>query len=112
MRYFAPVCRTHFRSTTRQTATRIGVPIKTLRRWLEGPAGLSPRSPDLVYASGRLSDARVKFKKLKSQEFVIGCYTLPEGSRKYFGSLLVGYQSASGLLFAGRVGHWLLKKGY
>jgi hypothetical protein len=35
---------------------------------------------------------------------VIGGYTLPEGSRKYFGSLLVGYNSPEGLQFAGRVG--------
>ena len=50
------------------------------------------------------SGARVKFKITKSQEFVIGGYTLPEGSRKYFGSLLVGYNSLDGLRFAGRVG--------
>jgi bifunctional non-homologous end joining protein LigD len=35
---------------------------------------------------------------------VIGGYTLPEGSRKYFGSLIVGYQGPNGLVFAGRVG--------
>jgi ATP-dependent DNA ligase len=35
---------------------------------------------------------------------VIGGYTLPEGGRKYFGSLLVGYNSPNGLPFAGRVG--------
>jgi hypothetical protein len=31
-------------------------------------------------------------------------YTPPEGSRKYFGALLVGYYAPEGLLFAGRVG--------
>ena len=56
-----------------------------------------------VYESGRRSGAWVKFKITKSQEFVIGGYTLPEGNRKYFGSLLVGYQSPEGLVFAGRV---------
>jgi ATP dependent DNA ligase-like protein len=35
---------------------------------------------------------------------VIGGYTIPEGNRKYFGSLLVGYQSPADLRFAGRVG--------
>jgi bifunctional non-homologous end joining protein LigD len=35
---------------------------------------------------------------------VIGGYTPPEGSRLYFGSLLVGYYTQEGLLFAGRVG--------
>src|SRR5262249_1048324 len=33
-----------------------------------------------------------------------GGYTLPEGNRSYFGSLLVGYQNPKGLVFAGRVG--------
>ena len=34
---------------------------------------------------------------------VIGGYTLPVGNRRYFNSLLVGYQGP-GLLFAGKVG--------
>jgi bifunctional non-homologous end joining protein LigD len=66
--------------------------------------GLIAKKPDSVYESGRRSGAWVKFKITKSQEFVIGGYTPPEGSRKYFGSLIVGYQSPRGLLFAGRVG--------
>ena len=35
---------------------------------------------------------------------MIGGYTPPEGVRKYFGALLVGYYGTGGLLFAGRVG--------
>jgi bifunctional non-homologous end joining protein LigD len=65
---------------------------------------LIAKKPDSVYESGRRSGAWVKFKITKSQEFVIGGYTLPEGSRKYFGSLIVGYQGPNGLVFAGRVG--------
>jgi bifunctional non-homologous end joining protein LigD len=57
-----------------------------------------------VYESGRRSGAWVKFKIAKSQEFVIGGYTLPEGGRKYFGSILVGCHSPDGLVFVGRVG--------
>jgi bifunctional non-homologous end joining protein LigD len=57
-----------------------------------------------VYESGRRSGAWVKVKLTRVQEFVIGGYTLPEGSRKYFGSLLVGCYGPDGLLFAGRVG--------
>jgi bifunctional non-homologous end joining protein LigD len=64
----------------------------------------SPKKRDSVYESGRRSGAWVKFKITKNQEFVIGGYTLAEGSRSHFGSLLVGYQSPNGLLFAGRVG--------
>jgi len=69
-----------------------------------GLEGLVAKRPNSVYESGRRSGAWVKFKITKSQEFVIGGYTLPEGGRKYFGSLLVGYHSADGLVFAGRVG--------
>ena len=35
---------------------------------------------------------------------VIGGYTLPVGNRRYFDSLLVGYQGSEGLLFTGKVG--------
>src|SRR6516165_5175276 len=69
-----------------------------------GLEGLVAKKPNSVYESGRRSGAWVKFKITKSQEFVIGGYTLPEGNRKYFGSLLVGYNSPDGLMFAGRVG--------
>jgi bifunctional non-homologous end joining protein LigD len=43
-------------------------------------------------------------KLIQQQEFVIGGYTPHEGSRKYFGALLVGSYGEEGLLFAGRVG--------
>jgi bifunctional non-homologous end joining protein LigD len=69
-----------------------------------GLEGLVAKKPNSVYESGRRSGAWVKYKITKAQEFVIGGYTLPEGSRKYFGSLLVGYNSPDGLVFAGRVG--------
>jgi bifunctional non-homologous end joining protein LigD len=69
-----------------------------------GLEGLVAKKPNSVYESGRRSGAWVKYKITKSQEFVIGGYTLPEGSRSHFGSLLVGYNSPFGLRFAGRVG--------
>ena len=69
-----------------------------------GLEGLVAKKPNSVYESGRRSGAWVKFKITKSQEFVIGGYTLPEGARSNFGSLLVGYHSPDGLKFAGRVG--------
>ena len=69
-----------------------------------GLEGLVAKRKSSVYESGRRNGAWVKFKITKAQEFVIGGYTLPEGSRSHFGSLLVGYQSPEGLMFAGRVG--------
>ncbi len=69
-----------------------------------GLEGLIAKRPDSVYEPGRCSGAWVKVKLTQTQEFVIGGYTPPEGSRKHFGALLVGYYGSSGLLFAGRVG--------
>jgi bifunctional non-homologous end joining protein LigD len=66
--------------------------------------GLIAKRPDSLYESGRCSSAWVKVKLTQEQGFVIGGYTPPEGSRKYFGALLVGYYGPEGLLFAGRVG--------
>jgi bifunctional non-homologous end joining protein LigD len=54
--------------------------------------------------AGQRSGSWVKVKLTLQQEFVIGGYTPPEGSRKYFGALLVGYYGPEGLLFAGRDG--------
>ena len=69
-----------------------------------GLEGLVAKRLNSRYESGRRSGAWVKIKLTLSQEFVIGGYTLPEGNRRYFGSLLVGYNSPDGLRFAGRVG--------
>jgi len=44
-----------------------------------GLEGLVAKRPNSVYESGRRSGAWVKFKTTKSQEFVIGGYTLPQG---------------------------------
>src|SRR5262249_47427190 len=44
-----------------------------------GLEGLVAKKPNSLYESGRRSGAWVKFKITKTQEFVIGGYTLPEG---------------------------------
>jgi bifunctional non-homologous end joining protein LigD len=66
--------------------------------------GLTAKRPDSPYEPGRRSGAWVKVKLTQEQEFVIGGYTPPEGSRRYFGALLIGYYGTGGLLFAGRAG--------
>src|SRR5216117_1254336 len=71
------------------------------RRGLEGIIGKQPNS---VYESGRRSGAWIKLKCVNEQEFVIGGYTPPQGSRKYFGAILVGYYKNRDLVFAGKVG--------
>jgi bifunctional non-homologous end joining protein LigD len=71
------------------------------RRGLEGLIGKQRNS---VYEPGRRSGAWIKLKTVHQQEFVIGGYTPPAGSRKYFGAILVGYYDGGKLKFAGKVG--------
>jgi bifunctional non-homologous end joining protein LigD len=66
--------------------------------------GFIAKRPDSLYEAGRRSGAWVKVKLTQQQEFVIGGYTPPDSSRKYFGALLIGYYGSDGPLFAGRVG--------
>jgi len=57
-----------------------------------------------VYTSGR-SASWIKLKCRRRQDFVIGGYTPPKGSRSGFGAILVGfYDEAGKLRFAGKVG--------
>ena len=56
------------------------------------------------YEAGKRTGAWVKIKLYQEQEFVIGGYTEPEGSRKHFGALLVGFYEGKSFKFAGRVG--------
>jgi bifunctional non-homologous end joining protein LigD len=71
------------------------------RRGLEGIIG---KHRDSVYEPGRRSGAWIKLKCVNEQEFVIGGYTPPGGSRKHFGAILVGYYKNDHLMFAGKVG--------
>ena len=71
------------------------------RRGLEGIVGKRRNS---IYEPGRRSGAWIKLKCVREQEFVIGGYTPPQGSRKHFGAILVGYYESKKLVFAGKVG--------
>ena len=69
-----------------------------------GVEGIVSKRRDAPYQTGR-SKSWLKTKCLLRQEFVIGGYTDPEGSRVGLGSLLIGVHDAEGGLdFAGKVG--------
>jgi bifunctional non-homologous end joining protein LigD len=69
-----------------------------------GWEGLVVKRGDAPYRAGRSRDW-LKFKCQDSQEFVIGGYTDPKGSRTGFGALLLGYYDGDGTLaYAGKVG--------
>ncbi|MGN5352719.1 DNA ligase D [Ralstonia sp. L16] len=68
---------------------------------LEGVIG---KRADAPYRAGR-SPAWIKLKCGQRQEFVIGGYSAPKGSRSGFGALLLGvYDDEGKLRYAGRVG--------
>ncbi len=71
------------------------------RRRLEGIIGKLRNS---VYEPDRRSGAWIKLKCVNEQEFVIGGYTPPQGARKHFGAILVGYYKDRDLVFAGKAG--------
>lgn len=69
----------------------------------QGWEGLIAKRADRAYRGGRSRDW-LKFKCVADQEFVVGGFTEPQGSRTGFGALLVGYYEAGQLRYAGKVG--------
>ena len=69
----------------------------------KGWEGVIAKRADAPYEHRR-SPNWLKFKCVNEQEFVIGGYTDPKGSRKGFGALLIGYYEGSDLRYAGKVG--------
>lgn len=69
----------------------------------KGWEGLIAKRADSSYTHGRSRDW-LKFKCVNRQELVVGGYTDPQGSRKCFGALLLGYYEGDELRYAGRVG--------
>ena len=70
----------------------------------QGGEGLIGKRAASPYVRGRSPDW-VKLKCVNAEEFVIGGWTDPKGSREVLGALLVGYYDRAGKLqFAGKVG--------
>ena len=69
-----------------------------------GLEGVIAKRRSAVYRSARSADW-IKLKCSQRQEFVIGGYTDPQGTRSGFGALLLGVHDAEGVLrYAGDVG--------
>jgi bifunctional non-homologous end joining protein LigD len=66
--------------------------------------GIVSKRRDSAYRPGRGLDW-LKVKCSQREEFVIGGFTAPGGSRDHFGAILIGYHDQAGkLVYAGRVG--------
>ncbi|HEY7575839.1 MAG TPA: non-homologous end-joining DNA ligase [Thermoanaerobaculia bacterium] len=70
------------------------------KRGFEGMVGKDDASP---YREGR-STHWLKVKAKQEEEFVIGGYTQPAGTRSHFGALLLGAHRNSDLVYVGSVG--------
>jgi DNA ligase D-like protein (predicted ligase) len=69
----------------------------------KGWEGLIAKRAESPYVHGRSGDW-LKLKCSFEQELVIGGFTPPQGSRRHFGALLVGYHEQGELRYAGKVG--------
>jgi bifunctional non-homologous end joining protein LigD len=69
----------------------------------KGFEGLIAKDLSSKYASGR-SPAWLKVKVRKEDEFVIGGFTAPSGTRHFFGALLLGVYTRGKLEYVGKVG--------
>lgn len=68
-----------------------------------GDEGVIAKLAESRYDGGR-SKNWLKFKCVRDQEFVVGGYTGPKGSRVELGALLLGYYDGRDLVYAGKVG--------
>ena len=68
-----------------------------------GVEGIVAKRLDSPYRSGRSRDW-LKIKAIRRQEFVIGGWTEPKGSRSHVGALLLGFYEDGRLRYAGHVG--------
>jgi len=69
----------------------------------KGWEGVIAKRADSAYRHSRSTDW-LKLKCVRGQELVIGGFTDPQGRRKGFGALLVGYYENDALRYAGKVG--------
>ena len=68
-----------------------------------GDEGVIAKRAAAPYTGGRSKDW-LKFKCVRDQEFVVGGWTEPKGSRADFGALLIGYYADGAFVYAGKVG--------
>jgi len=90
------------RYTTHRKAARDSLPLLE-QACSRGWEGLIAKRTDAQYAHRR-SPNWLKLKCARGQEFVVGGFTEPEGSRVGFGALLLGYYDGDRLRYAGKVG--------
>ncbi len=99
-----------FAGPLRFTVHRVGVGEQMYEQACRrGDEGVIAKRANAGYAAGR-SPNWLKFKCVRDQEFVVGGYTAPRGSRIALGALLVGYYAGDDFVYAGKVGTGFTEK--
>ena len=80
---------------------------ETVKKKLEG---LIAKRADSIYTPGVRSKDWLKIKGVESQEAIIVGYTQPRGSRKHFGSILLGQYVKGKLKYIGHAGTGFTEK--
>jgi bifunctional non-homologous end joining protein LigD len=70
----------------------------------KGLEGIMAKDATSTYLPGKRTKAWLKIKTHMQQEVVIGGFTEPRASRKYFGALVVGVYDKGKLVYTGHVG--------
>jgi len=72
-----------------------------------GFEGIVAKRKDSIYEPGKRSRSWIKFKRVRTEEFIVGGYTHGKGARAPLGALLLGYWEGKRLIYAGHVGSGL-----
>ena len=70
----------------------------------KGYEGIIAKAPQSIYMPAKRTDAWLKVKASLMQEAVIFGYTMPQKSRKYFGSVILGLYEGGKLRYIGNCG--------
>ncbi len=86
-------------------AYHLGRGKKTFDRFIQkGYEGMIAKDSNSLYTPGKRTGSWLKIKITQMQEAVICGYTLPQKSRKYFGSLILGVYENARLQYIGNCG--------
>jgi bifunctional non-homologous end joining protein LigD len=97
-------------SRSRSTVIRLGEQVRDDgeamwdRAKAQGWEGLIAKRAAAPYRAGKRSPDWMKLKLVVTQEFVIGGWTEPRGTRTHFGALLLGVYDGDALVYVGHTG--------
>lgn len=69
-----------------------------------GYEGIIAKDPESIYMPGKRNESWLKIKSTQMQEAVLCGFTEPQGSRRYFGSLILGLYENSKMKYIGNCG--------